>query len=47
MLSQLLSDAEAFTGLPVTKAVISVPAYFDARQREATIDAGGLPWGGI
>ena len=38
---QLLDDAEAFTGGEVRKAVISVPAYFNVKQREATVNAGG------
>eukprot|EP00798_Chlamydomonas_sp_ICE-L_P030049 gene30049-35020_t len=42
VLSELLSDAEAYTGSPVTKAVISVPAYFDEQQKEATMAAGKL-----
>jgi molecular chaperone DnaK (HSP70) len=40
VLGQLLEDAERYTGSAVTKAVVSVPAYFDDTQREATIDAG-------
>lgn len=40
-LSQM-QDAERAAGQgPITKAVISVPAYFDDAQREATIAAGG------
>ncbi|GLI64484.1 hypothetical protein VaNZ11_007759, partial [Volvox africanus] len=42
VLSQLISDAAAYTRGRVTKAVIAVPAYFDDRQREATIAAGKL-----
>lgn len=41
VLVQLLDDAEAFTGGEVRKAVVSVPAYFTAAQREATANAGG------
>ncbi len=41
VLSQLVADAAAHTRGRVTKAVIAVPAYFDDRQREATIAAGG------
>lgn len=41
VLAQLLRDATAHLGAPVRKAVISVPAYFDDKQREATIEAGG------
>lgn len=40
VLSLLLQDAEQHTGGKITKAVISVPAYFDDNQREATILAG-------
>ncbi|EFJ48180.1 Hsp70 protein Hsp70D [Volvox carteri f. nagariensis] len=42
VVSQLVSDAAAYTRGKVTKAVIAVPAYFDERQREATISAGKL-----
>ncbi|GBF90941.1 molecular chaperone [Raphidocelis subcapitata] len=42
LLTQLLADAARDTGRAVTKAVISVPAYFDEAQREATIAAGQL-----
>lgn len=40
ILSKLKSDAEAFLGQKVTKAVITVPAYFTDAQRQATKDAG-------
>lgn len=40
ILSKLKADAEAFTGDKVTEAVITVPAYFDDSQRQATKDAG-------
>jgi molecular chaperone DnaK len=40
ILAQLLDDAEAYSGGEVRKAVISVPAYFTAQQREATSNAG-------
>lgn len=40
VLSQLLEDAAQFKGEPITKAVISVPAYFNDQQREATVAAG-------
>jgi len=40
ILVQLLEDAERFTGREVRKAIISVPAYFNAKQREATANAG-------
>src|SRR6478672_6713131 len=36
ILSKLKADAEAFLGEPVTEAVITVPAYFDDSQRQAT-----------
>ena len=41
-LRQLKQDAEAFLGEPVEEAVISVPAYFNDRQRAATKRAGQL-----
>jgi molecular chaperone DnaK len=41
-LQKLRADAEAFLGEPVTDAVITVPAYFDNAQREATKDAGKI-----
>lgn len=40
VLASLVGDAEEFTGGQVKKAIISVPAYFDTKQREATIAAG-------
>lgn len=40
ILQKLKGDAEAFLGEPVTEAVITVPAYFNNAQREATKDAG-------
>jgi molecular chaperone DnaK len=39
-LQKLKQDAEAYLGEPVTDAVITVPAYFNNAQREATKDAG-------
>ncbi len=36
ILSKIKADAEAFLGEPVTEAVITVPAYFDDAQRQAT-----------
>ncbi|MFQ5407505.1 MAG: molecular chaperone DnaK [Anaerolineales bacterium] len=42
ILSKLKSDAEAYLGTPVTKAVITVPAYFNDSQRQATKDAGKI-----
>jgi molecular chaperone DnaK len=40
ILSKLKKDAEAYLGEPVTQAVITVPAYFNDSQRQATKDAG-------
>ena len=42
ILRQLKTNAEAFLGEPVTKAVITVPAYFNDAQRQATKDAGRI-----
>ncbi len=42
VLQKLKKDAEAFLGTSVTKAVITVPAYFDDSQRQATKDAGEI-----
>ena len=42
VLQKLKSDAEAYLGEPVTDAVITVPAYFNNAQREATKDAGKI-----
>jgi molecular chaperone DnaK len=42
VLSKLKSDAESFLGDTVTEAVITVPAYFDDSQRQATKDAGKI-----
>ena len=42
VLRSLKEDAEAFLGQPVEEAVISVPAYFNDRQRKATRRAGEL-----
>ncbi|HSX52872.1 MAG TPA: molecular chaperone DnaK [Patescibacteria group bacterium] len=42
ILGKLKSDAEAFLGDSVTEAVITVPAYFDDSQRQATKDAGKI-----
>jgi molecular chaperone HscC len=42
VLASLKRDAEAFLGAPVTEAVITVPAYFNDRQRKATRWAGEL-----
>ncbi|HEX9436050.1 MAG TPA: molecular chaperone DnaK [Candidatus Limnocylindria bacterium] len=42
VLQKLKTDAEAFLGEKVTQAVITVPAYFDDTQRQATKDAGQI-----
>jgi len=42
ILGKLKKDAEAYLGEPVTKAVITVPAYFNDSQRQATKDAGKI-----
>ncbi len=42
ILQKLKSDAEAYLGEKVTKAVITVPAYFNDSQRQATKDAGKI-----
>jgi molecular chaperone DnaK (HSP70) len=42
VLQQLKRNAERFFGGPVTKAVITVPAYFNDAQRQATKDAGRI-----
>ena len=42
ILSKLKADAEAYLGQKVTKAVITVPAYFSDSQRQATKDAGKI-----
>lgn len=42
ILSKLKQDAEAYLGEKVTKAVITVPAYFNDAQRQATKDAGTI-----
>ena len=42
ILSKLKADAEAFLGEPVTDAVITVPAYFNDAERQATKDAGQI-----
>ncbi|HPD41509.1 MAG TPA: molecular chaperone DnaK [Anaerolineae bacterium] len=42
ILQKLKKDAEAYLGEPVTKAVITVPAYFNDSQRQATKDAGQI-----
>jgi molecular chaperone DnaK len=42
ILSKLKADAEAYIGEPVRQAVITVPAYFNDSQRQATKDAGRI-----
>ena len=42
VLGQLKKNAERYFGTPVTKAVITVPAYFNDAQRQATKDAGRI-----
>ncbi len=42
ILGKLKTDAEAYLGEPVSKAVITVPAYFNDSQRQATKDAGKI-----
>ena len=42
ILSKLKADAEAYLGEKVTEAVITVPAYFNDAQRQATKDAGAI-----
>ena len=42
ILQKIKRDAEAFTGDSITKAVITVPAYFNDNQRQATKDAGTI-----
>ena len=47
VLLQLKRNAERFFGAPVTKAVITVPAYFNDAQRQATKDAGRIAGLGV
>ncbi len=42
VLTKLKQDAESYIGSPVTQAVITVPAYFNDSQRQATKDAGRI-----
>jgi molecular chaperone DnaK len=42
ILQKIKKDAESFVGEPIQKAVITVPAYFDDNQRQATKDAGTI-----
>ena len=43
ILTKMKETAEAYLGKPVKHAVITVPAYFNDAQRQATKDAGGAP----
>jgi len=42
VLQKIKKDAEAYLGTPISKAVITVPAYFNDNQRQATKDAGAI-----
>merc|ERR1712191_34977 len=42
VLRKLITDAKEYLGQDVTKAVITVPAYFNDSQRQATVDAGKI-----
>ena len=42
ILTQMKQDAEAYLGKPISNAVVTVPAYFNDAQRQATLDAGAL-----
>lgn len=42
ILQKIKKDAESFLGYPINKAVITVPAYFNDNQRQATKDAGTI-----
>ena len=42
ILQKLKMDAEAYLGEKITKAVVTVPAYFNDAQRQATKDAGQI-----
>jgi molecular chaperone DnaK len=42
ILQKIKTDAEAYLGSPITQAVITVPAYFNDSQRQATKDAGKI-----
>ncbi len=42
VLAKIKADVESYLGHPVTEAVITVPAYFDDSQRQATKDAGKI-----
>ena len=48
ILQKIKRDAEAYLGETIDKAVITVPAYFDDNQRQATKDAGAIAgWDGV
>src|SRR3989337_2375502 len=42
ILRKIKTDAEAFLGQPITQVVITVPAYFNDNQRQATRDSGRI-----
>lgn len=42
VLTKMKETAEAFVGEPIKNAVITVPAYFNDNQRQATKDAGNI-----
>ncbi len=44
VLAKIKEDAEKYLGTTVTQAVITVPAYFNDSQRQATINAGKIAW---
>ena len=44
VLRKLINDATSYLGQEVTQAVITVPAYFNDSQRQATMDAGKIAW---
>src|SRR5437667_4257780 len=47
ILRKIKTDAEAFLGQPINRAVITVPAYFNDAQRQATKDAGKIAGLGV
>jgi heat shock protein 5 len=42
ILAKMKETAELYLGVPVTHAVVTVPAYFNDAQRQATKDAGSI-----
>ncbi|XP_008120466.1 heat shock 70 kDa protein II [Anolis carolinensis] len=42
ILTKMKHTAEAYLGCPITQAIVTVPAYFNDAQRQATIDAGAI-----